>query len=196
MDRRQSKTRRAVFQAFTALLERKSYGSITVQEIIDAANVGRSTFYAHFETKDDLLRALCREIFDHVFSHELMKEATHDFSGGDAGLSQRITHVLYHLRDSRGYLRGILSSESGELFMGYFKEYLALFFKSAAAGAAVDAPEDYVLNHVVCDFAETVRWWMCRPEYSPEDVSRFFLAAVPLPEAGNAPSCAKARDTV
>lgn len=80
MDRRQKRTREAVFRAFTQLLERKSYSSISVQEIIDEANIGRSTFYTHFETKDDLLRALCTEIFDHVFSDHLTSESSHDFS--------------------------------------------------------------------------------------------------------------------
>jgi chorismate synthase len=68
MDRRQRKTKDAIFKAFIQLLSKKSYNNITVGEIIDLANVGRATFYAHFETKDFLLKELCVELFDHVFN--------------------------------------------------------------------------------------------------------------------------------
>lgn len=176
MDRRQKKTRQAVYNAFTQLLEKKSYSNITVQEIIDEANIGRSTFYAHFETKDELLRELCTEIFEHVFSEALEKEQTHDFSQSSGTLDSEITHILYHLRDNRRYIRGILSSESGELFMRFFKEYLERLFEGALSEKISEIPREYLLNHMVCDFAETVRWWMRNDSYSPEEISRFFLA--------------------
>ena len=180
MDRRQKKTRQAVFAAFTGLLEKKSYSNISVQEIIDEANIGRSTFYSHFETKDELLKALCTEIFHHVFSERLTSEHTHDFSSREKNIEDEITHILYHLQDSRSYIKGILSCESGEMFMRYFKEYLTEVFERELEQQSTDLPRDYLLNHMVCDFAETVRWWMRNSQYSPEEISSFFFRTTPF----------------
>ncbi|MBI3687520.1 MAG: TetR/AcrR family transcriptional regulator [Actinobacteria bacterium] len=54
-DRRSLRTRQLLVQAVFDLIRVKRYDAITVQEITDRANVGRSTFYAHFTDKDDLL---------------------------------------------------------------------------------------------------------------------------------------------
>ena len=164
MDRRQQKTRQAIFYAFSSLLERKNFNNITVQEIIDEANVGRSTFYAHFETKDSLLKAMCTDIFLHVFSDDLKQE---------------ITHILYHLQDNRKNRKGLLSCDSGDIFMGYFKEYLEQTFPIYIQEMNYNVPADYLLNHVVCSFSETVRWWITRHEqYTPEQIAAFFAQCV------------------
>ena len=127
MDRRQRKTRAAIFGAFTNLLQRKSYSSLTIQDIIDEADIGRTTFYAHFETKDELLRAICSDIFEHVFSHEILSEDKHDFTGHDS-FRDRLTHILYHLKEKQQSISGLLSGECGEIFMRYFREYLYKVF--------------------------------------------------------------------
>ncbi len=179
MDRRQKKTRQAIFSAFTELLKKEPYDRITVQRIIDAADVGRTTFYAHFEAKDDLLRALCSEIFEHVFSDGLQKEKTHDFSV-EHDTKALITHILFHLQEHLDYLPGILSAESGEIFMGAFKACLQELFSGSGRKNGSHVPRDYILDHAVCDFAETVRWWARNKSYSPEEVSSFFIETTPL----------------
>ena len=174
MDRRQRKTRDAVFSAFAQLLKSKPYSKITVQEIIDMADIGRTTFYAHFETKDELLDSLCTEFFDHVFSEDLKKEKTHDFSDHHDAHTM-ITHILYHLQEHMIYLPGLVTGESGEIFMYFFKQHLSDLFSAIVPEAAYSAPYDYVLNHMICDFAETVRWWTANRQYSPEEISDFFF---------------------
>lgn len=55
VDRRVQKTRKLLHEALGSLINEKSYDTIALQEILDRANVGRSTFYMHFRNKDHLL---------------------------------------------------------------------------------------------------------------------------------------------
>ena len=57
---------------------------------------------------------------------ELNSEETHDFSKDNKSIAPRLTHILYHLKDSEN-IAVILSCESGELFMK-FSEYLRTIF--------------------------------------------------------------------
>ena len=172
MDRRQVKTRQAVYKAFVSLLGEKSYSAITIQDILDRADIGRSTFYAHFKTKDDLLDGLCGEIFGHVFAEKNESEPTHDFSK-KKGLISELTHVLYHLKDNEGYVKAILASDSAEVFMRYFREHLRAVFEGEIEIVPFEIPRDYYLNHLVSGFVETVRWGMSN-DCTPEELVRLF----------------------
>ena len=70
IDRRISKIKKAIYQAFLQLLNDKDYEATTVQDIIDLADVGRSIFYCHYESKELLLDELCRYLFHHLFERE------------------------------------------------------------------------------------------------------------------------------
>lgn len=54
-DRRTERTRRSLLTAFIELVLERGYASIGIADVVDRANVGRSTFYSHFRDKDDLL---------------------------------------------------------------------------------------------------------------------------------------------
>lgn len=188
MDRRQQKTRAAIFDALAQLLTEKQFHQITVQEIIDKANVGRSTFYAHFETKDHLLKELCTDLFSHVFSDRLTTENTHDFSASTGDTAALVTHLLYHLRDDKRNIMGILSCESGELFLRYFREYLHGFFEktllpdlSEKEEALRQIPQDFLIHHFSCSFIGMVQWWLGQNlSQTPEEMTAWFLALLPV----------------
>lgn len=179
MDRRQQKTRKAIFDALNRLLERKRFENITVQEIIDEANIGRSTFYAHYETKDELLKEMCTDIFQHIFNARLPQEADHDYSTGSPNLELKLGHILYHLRESKSNLKSILGGESGELFMRFLKKYLRDLFDRYKEEFSSNVPEDFLLHHLSTSFAEAVKWWMTEDtKHSPEEVASYYMAMI------------------
>ena len=181
MDRRQQKTRAAIFGAFEQLLAQQSYSKITVQEIIDGANVGRSTFYAHFETKDALLRELCTELFDHVFKDR--PGMTHAFSLSQGDSHTVVAHILYHLRDDRPTLTRLLTGESDHVFIPFFTDYLnEVLYPSLVAHVArrsKSVPEDFLQNHIIGSFVNMVQWWFrTGMKQSPDQLADHFLAVI------------------
>lgn len=179
MDRRQKKTRKAIFDALSCLLETRKFEHITVQEIIDAADIGRSTFYAHFETKDDLLNAMCNDIFHHIITSALPQELETDFSHGSQNLKLKLGHILYHLKENKNNIKGILSGESSELFLYFLKQYLYDLFERYAKEFDPSVPKEFLLQYLSASFAETVRWWVTEDtEYSPEDAAHFFMVMI------------------
>ena len=176
LDRRQKKTRAAIFKALQVLLEQKSYSAITVQEIVDEANIGRSTFYAHFETKDDLLQSLCSDIFHHVFTDLLpQEEDTLDCKN----LELKLGHILYHLKENQVNILGILSADANGQFMAYFKQYLTELFTRYAVLFTKEVPEDFLIHHLTGSFAETVKWWVAQHmELPPEAVAGYYISVI------------------
>lgn len=183
MDRRQQKTQDAIFAAFTHLLSIKNYTKITVQEIIDEANIGRSTFYAHFETKDDLLKSLCNDLFNHIFSESLDTENTHDFSIVPYDTYAMITHILYHLRDNKKNILALLSCENNELFLSYFKKYLRKmiidYILCNINHNNTTVPEDFLINHITCSFMGMIQWWTDNGlKDTPENLAKYFESVI------------------
>lgn len=183
MDRRQIKTRQAIFSAFTKLLETKRYEKITVQEILDEANIGRSTFYAHFETKDDLLKAVCHELFGHIIDSAADKTHTHGlYSNGEAPQSV-FCHLLQHLEENDNNILGLLSCESSEIFLRYFKdslnELIQMQFVNQSRRQNQNLPQDFLINHISGSFVEMVLWWLKdRKRHTPEELDCYFRAVV------------------
>ena len=180
MDRRTKKTRAAIFAALEELLTERKYEQITVQNIIDRANIGRSTFYAHFETKDMLLQAMCQELFEHIFAEHPAAEGSHDFSAGSHTADSRLAHILYHLRDDRERYKRIFSCESADLFWSYFREGFARLADRGDEAITVGGrkiPADFYISYYCGTFIEAVKWWFQNGlSVSPEELTSYFEA--------------------
>lgn len=182
MDRRQQKTREAIFTAFSALLAKKRYSKITVQEIIDAANVGRTTFYAHFGAKDDLLKALCEELFGHILRNALDCTHTHGLYSAQNAPESVFCHLLQHLQENQNLI-DLLTSESSELFLRYFRDSLNGLVRSQLEHQPrkwnADVPQDFLIHHISGSFVEMVLWWVQgHRSQTPEALDRYFRAVI------------------
>ena len=181
MDRRQKKTREAIFRAFTDLLAKKSYHQIAVQDILDEADVGRTTFYAHFETKDYLLKALCEELFGHILDTAMGFPHAHDHYANCDSTDGVFLHLLRHLQENDRNILALLSSPNNEIFLRYFKENLKHLVTAQYVGGGQSPnphlPADYLVNHISAAFAETVNWWLSHGRREdPETVNAYFMA--------------------
>ena len=183
MDRRQKKTREAIFNAFTELLSKKHYNQITVGEIIEKADIGRATFYAHFETKDFLLKELCEELFCHIFDATEEGGEKHQHIFVCDAPSSVILHLLQHLQKNDNKILGLLGCENNELFLRYFKENLKELINSLphlfGGKKPSELPADYWSNHISVTFVELIRWWLQNGmKENPQTLTNYFYAAI------------------
>lgn len=182
MDRRQKKTRIAIYQAFTKLLSEKDFDKITVNEIIDKADIGRATFYAHFETKDYLLKELCEELFCHLFdSINENHDHTHIFNC-DAPDSVFL-HLIMHLEKNDNNILELLKSSNNDLFISYFKDNLTKLIESQLSlfeeRKSDKLPHSFWVSHISSTFVETIRWWINNGmKESPETITEYFYLTI------------------
>lgn len=167
-DRRIRKTRQAIFTAFLDLLNAKGYENITVQDIIDQADVGRSTFYAHYDSKETLLQELTQELFHHLFERKQQ-----------VSLEDYLAHLFLHFRTNQDRISSLLLSHNpyflrtlrAELDHDLYPMIAQSYFQKLT-----DIPKSYLQDFVANHFIATVTWWLGqREEIDEKELVRYFL---------------------
>ena len=167
-DRRITKTRKAIYQAFLQLLNQKDYEAITVQEIIDLADVGRSTFYSHYESKELLLDELCQKLFHHLF------ERAEHLSPQDY-----LAHIFQHFKKNQDHVTSLLLSKN-DYFIRQLRKELEHDVYPMVADELIKAyptlPHSYLKHLVVSHFIETLSWWLKKGKsYTEQEVIQFYF---------------------
>lgn len=183
MDRRQRKSREAIFKAFSKLLTKKNFSQITVGEIIEQADVGRATFYAHFETKDYLLKELCEELFCHIFDCAKEQNNMHRHIFDCDAPDSIFLHLFQHFGRNDNHILDLLSGPNHDLFLKYFKpglvDLIERQIESIEINRGGELPRDFLVNHIAATFIETVRWWVDhKMQESPKLITKYFLLMI------------------
>lgn len=183
MDRRQRKSKEAIFRAFIELLSKKEFNEITVGEIIEKADIARATFYAHFETKEYLLKELLEELFCHIFDSTNNKHNNHKHIFNCEAPDSVFLHLFQHFKKNDNNILELLSSQNNDLFLSYFKANLKTMIKSQLVLFETrkneKLPDDFWINHITSTFVETLRWWIDNGmKETPETITEYFYLSV------------------
>jgi AcrR family transcriptional regulator len=110
-DRRFARTQDDLLNAFRDLLLSRGYDDVTVSDIVERANVGRSTFYEHFEGKSDIFRRSLRRIVP-----ELADAVCEDCDRA------RLDMTVRHFWDNRDVLPTVTAGSARVVIIGYLAE--------------------------------------------------------------------------
>jgi AcrR family transcriptional regulator len=179
MDRRAARTRKALHQAFLSLMLKKGYDAVSVQDIIDEADVGRSTFYAHYTGKEDLLRSgfqtLRAELTEARSAARAMVGPSEDeplsFS---MAMFEHAARYTDHYRTLVGGRGGVVADNEIRQILS---ELVREEFPATPADEAV--PREFIVQFVVSAFVTALSWWLERkPKLQPSQVDGMFRRLV------------------
>ncbi|MEI6180696.1 MAG: TetR family transcriptional regulator [Chloroflexales bacterium] len=162
-DRRIQRTRSALRRALVELMLEQGYEAITIQAIIDRANVGRSTFYAHYLDKYQLLRDNLSELGAMLTLHQQAALAT---QGGLAqGQFAFSLGMFDHAASHAQLYRALVGKPSGVVVQGEIQQILSELARNElrtvlAPAASAPLPLDVVVQYVVSAFMGLLVWWL------------------------------------
>ncbi|MGP4104592.1 TetR/AcrR family transcriptional regulator [Nonomuraea sp. KM90] len=171
-DRRVRRTRRLIQEALVALILDKGYDAVTVTDIIDRADVGRSTFYSHFTDKQDVL-------LSNLDALTALHRPPAD--GRPARLLAFSLPMFEHVREQERLVRALLGRRGGGPVYARGEQLLAAVVRDEllGAGARPSAALDLLVVCVVGAFMGLLRAWLDgETSATPAELDAAFRAAV------------------
>ncbi|UPK42447.1 TetR/AcrR family transcriptional regulator [Paenibacillus pabuli] len=183
VDRRIIRTRVMISEAFLNILPQKSFAEISVVDIAEQANINRSTFYAHFLDKDDLLDSMVNEKFQ-LLDQLLTKRNTRLGSLPSLNEPDPIFSVLFeHILEHDEFYRVMLLIDPAGNFNSRLNELIReTFFDRISHSDMVqkEVPLDILLDHISFSTTGIIYRWLadtkvCSPHYMALQLTRIAL---------------------
>ena len=182
-DRRVQRTRKVLHEAFVDLILEKRYDKITVQDIIDRANVGRSTFYAHFVDKEDLLLHGLHhygiEFNEHKQAAQTSPPAEH-LDGTD-----HVVHSLaffQHAYENRSLYRAMVDGGGADFILNTAREHITADIETHLDARMAGSNPSAISLPVATSFLagalmSVLAWWLDNGmPIPPHEVNQMYLA--------------------
>jgi AcrR family transcriptional regulator len=173
-DRRVQRTRELLQKALVELMGERGYGDITIQEIVTRANVGRTTFYSHYKSKNALFMSCHEAVVSefHVGPHQLSKE---EWLSPETPPGMIVAYR--HLLDERVLLSPIFKGEESLPLLRRIRERsaqdIAASLRAAFPKTRSTIPIDVLANYLAGAQTALVQWWLEKHQrYTPEELAQ------------------------
>lgn len=173
-DRRVQRTRELLQNALIELMEERGYNAVTIQDIADRANVGRTTFYLHFNSKDELFMSCHETAVAHFYFGQLSRE---ELLSPEA--PSRLVALYQYTEQVRTLFYSIQHGKDGPLIIQRIRERSAQELEESlhAAFAEPDSaiPFNLLANYLAGAQIALLMWWLeKRQPYTPEHLAQVF----------------------
>ena len=175
MDRRIQRTRELLQKALIELIDERGYEAITIQDIVERANIGRTTFYKHYNSKDDLFMS-CHEAivssfqFERLYAHPLSREELHEREA-----PPRLILAFQHLDETQARLSPIFQGKDGPMILKQIRDRSAKEIEAnlrAIMHKTDDSiPLDILAGYLAGAQLALVLWWLeKRRAHTPKQI--------------------------
>lgn len=169
VDRRVQRTRRALRDALLSLLPERGWDDIGVQEICERADVGRSTFYLHFQNKEQLLAGGFSDL------RAMLREQGAAADEGQLKPLFFLRGLIDHVHEQRKLFRSLIGRRSGHVVHMRFREMLLQLVEADLSPASAGWQRDAAARYVAGALFELLAWWVeARGARSPDEIERYF----------------------
>lgn len=160
-DRRVERSRELLLDALVSLLMERGYERLTIQNLLDRAGVGRATFYAHFQSKEDLLSNSIARLRGFLTAQ---RDCVEPGKSGEAGQLRFALPFFQHLENHRRIYYSTIGRDSEftveqhmqRMLRELVREDIEISHKGKANAAAVDLAVRYAVGTLWA----MVIWWM------------------------------------
>lgn len=161
-DRRIQRTEHQLREALISLILEKGYDAITVQDILDRANMGRSTFYAHYRDKEDLLLSGFQALYD-TFQKEYRQAAPADTDPAQAGKDLSL-FFFRHASSHQNLFKAMIGEQGGKVVLEHAQKNLTQFIRdhlvTQLTSRQKNLPVDLLAHYIASSYLSVLSWWL------------------------------------
>jgi AcrR family transcriptional regulator len=169
LDARIKRSRQLLREALVTLIEEKGYERLTVRDITDRAALNRSTFYLHYQDKEDLLRQTAKEVLDEL--RACFKTPEHIPLKDD--ISPTLIRLFEHVEQNGDFYQVMLSEKGFPRFQFYLEKVMVDSLMGRQdllqPQGELAVPFDFFLHYIASAHTGMIAWWLGQDRpYSPK----------------------------